>query len=175
MSQQVLTALKDAIAFYEAKREAADKMISQLVQTIAIFEEEAGSTAPHKAKRDAPTKTKTPKAPAVQRSGLHPYTREDVVAVALRVIKAEGPVKATRITEEVLKHFKPAGTIAAGHLSYEVNRGAQSRLIRTDDGRYAVRMSAPKGPIAHGPAESEKLLAQARSNADRPATSDIRV
>jgi len=182
MSDTTVPMLKRTREVFESKREAIDAVITHLTQTIALLEDDnvpaAQAALPAhepKARKVRKAKAEKPAPAAKAKAGkLPPYTREDVVNIAIDLIRRKGPVKSSEISKEVYTRFSRTGTFPASHLAYEVKLAAKPRLVRTKAGLYDWNTTAKAVDVKRSPAEVEKALEQARANADRPATDQIR-
>jgi len=94
-------------------------------------------------------------------------TRDDVVKVALDVIRANGPATARMISEAVKQKYATGKTGVSQHLFNELKKMAGARLMKNRAGLYDRRDPGKHVDITRTPAESERLLQQARANADR--------
>lgn len=105
--------------------------------------------------------TRAPRAKA----GAPQYTSADIVEVALELIKKEGPVPAQRITQEVLKRFSPSKT-PVSVLLWSIVHVKDAKIQKV--GKVYDRKSAVKHvEVTRTPKETQRLLEQARRNADR--------
>lgn len=182
MSDPTIPMLKRIQEVFESKREAIDAVITHIGQTIALLEDNTvpavrAALPAHEPKARKVRKAKPEKsAPAAkEKTGkLPPYTRDDVVNIAIDLIRRKGPVKSSEISKEVYTRFSRTGTFPASHLAYEVKLAARPRLVRTKKGLYDWNTTAKSVDVKRSPDEVEKTLAQARANADRPITDEVR-
>jgi hypothetical protein len=140
------------------QRDHLEEEIAVLESLIKTFS--GDGPPPRVAKKLAVTKSVT-KSVKIRVANGKGYTRDDVVGVALELIgKANGPVKAKLIAKVVEERFGKGNSPVSKHLGNEMGTGTRSRLIRAGHGCFgrATQRDAR---------ETEKVLEQARTNAER--------
>lgn len=159
------------IALLQTSRQQIHELSAPAETTSPALEKEARSTRKAQAAR---REKRAKDAPATKhRMVRKEYTREDVVEIAVALIRKNGPQKARDITKEVVAIFPKGDTPVSSYLSQERNKVAR-RITRNDDGLWEIATTARAVKDDRSPEEIKKAFAQAKANAERPVTSDIR-
>lgn len=181
MSDPTIPILKRVKEVFESKREAIDAVITHVTQTIALLEDHddpapKAALPAHEPKQRKIRKVKAEKSrPAVKaRSNARAYGSDDVINVAVDLIRVNGPQETKAITAAVYARFAKAKMSVSTALSQNAKKKKGARLERTKDGLWNVIAAEKQGKVVHGPEEAEKLLAQARRNRDNEITDQVR-
>ena len=182
MSDPTIPILKRVKEVFESKREAIDAVITHVTQTIALLEDHdepapKAALPAHEPKERKIRKVKAEKSrPAVKaRANARPYTQDDVLKIAVDLIRANGPQPIRAITEAVRAKFAKSKLSVSTALNQNAVKKKGARVEKTADGLWKIISPAKQGKVTHTPEEAEKLLEQARRNRENEITDQVRV